>query len=918
MRVSATKTALADASSSATAGPVTQPRRFEGVARDIGLALLLTLGLALLSGLALRSAAGSSIILPSGGIVAGVLVLLPLRRWWAFVIIGASVQATYYLAVGHVSVTTALLRTTADIVGLICFAAFLRRYRKPKAGLGTDFWLVVPAACVAAAIREIPILIVGFSSSAPEALNQRVVGLEIYVGTVIGILIGSAIVLGLARWREALTARRSTIVANTALLVGIALAVVATFFTSLGADVPGSRYFVLALLLVAAERLPIPLSALLVGLATIGIATAATKGTGAFAREGPATTADVLDAQAYLLVLVVSVFMLAATIDQRRSAQRTTARAAEILQGMFDGSPVASAWVRIAADQRIEVLQANPAFTELLAVPDGSLDGSFLDDVLITEGQRLTATMLVESDIRCQLRDGRDLWLSPSLAEFGATEPDELAAIAREPDNTGTRSDWPSQRAGFTILVLKNVTADHTFAEMTRRHSQRDALTGLPNRSVLLERLDRPVNDKDRSSVGAILLNIDGLRTINDSLGYPFGDQVLVGVARLVEAQAGDALVARIGGDEFVIVKDDVGTAADLEAFARHLQEEIRRPFQIAGQSVVVTASLGIAMSAARHVTEAAVLRWAGAALAEVRAGGRDQVGTFKAGQDAQASIRLALESDLRHALMQRALTCHFQPIVDITTGTVVGAEALVRLRRPDGTVVSPLMFVPLSGELGLLDELTDQVIELACQAAVGWRAEGKNIRISFNAPLRWLSDAATARVASLLSTHGLPGSALTLEVTEDETVDIDGSRLKVLNDLRGMGLLAAIDDFGSGYAGLGSFRAIPADVVKIDRSFIAAMLNSDIDHDFVRSILDLVHHFGKKSVAEGVETPEQYAALEAMGCNYVQGFLISRPVPATEMPTGIVHRTSAAGLVPQSRDGGQVLGSIGRGRRTG
>jgi diguanylate cyclase len=216
-----------------------------------------------------------------------------------------------------------------------------------------------------------------------------------------------------------------------------------------------------------------------------------------------------------------------------------------------------------------------------------------------------------------------------------------------------------------------------------------------------------------------------------------------------------------------------------------------------------------------------------------------------------------------------------------------------VRLADPEGGVIAPDTFLPLAAELGLMGRLTDQVLRQACSAASSWLAAGHDIRVAFNAPPQWLDASAVERIEATIAHYGIPNSAITVEVTEEETLSAGRAAIDALAALRSAGIHVAIDDFGTGYAGLDSFRSVPADIVKIDRSFIEEMMHNPEDSELVRSMLELVYRFGKRAVAEGVETQEQFVALGKMGCDYAQGFLLSRPVPLADFPFGLLLPTS-------------------------
>ncbi|MEI6620962.1 MAG: bifunctional diguanylate cyclase/phosphodiesterase [Actinomycetes bacterium] len=874
-------------------GSSSQARR---LLRDLGFAVLISAATAVLSFLLLRSQHGTTIIQLSGGIAVGVLLVLPLRDSWVYFVVACGAQALYYNALGYPLPTT-VARTTADFLAVIVFVVMVKRFRRQQSALGADLGVMIIGSFVAAVIREIPIITIAYWNLGPNAAEQRTAASLVFIGTMVGNLCGSAIVLSIVHfhevrawpgWRSAL---EWVIIGASALLVG------AVCFTPLGSDFPGSRYVVIAVLLVGAARWPLQLTALATGVVVTAIASATAKGLGMFSETGPPDSSTILEMQAYLLIMAVSVFLLAGTIDQRGRAQKAALTSAQILEGMFVDSPVPSAWVKLLPDGRIQIQQANTAFTTALEIPGEVPKGSQLDDLLVPIGPHLVADELADSEVHCVLPSGRTIWLHSTLKHFGRDRPGQLLTVS-EPtdraDNGHADDDQPDTE--FTILVLEDVTPARTFEQMLRHQSQRDPLTGLPNRTVLEDRLNHLVGDNDRSRIGMVLFNIDGLRGINDSLGYALGNQVISKIAERIKDAADDQdFIARISGDEFIVIRDNAESPAAINTLAEQLLAATSEPLLVRGKPVIVTACAGTAHCSLPDVTEGEVMRWADEAMANVKTGSRNRVGHFDPTQSSTAATRHTVEATLRYALEHRSLVCHFQPIVNIKTGRTVGAEVLVRLRDDDGVLVPPLLFISLASELGLVGELTEQVIEQACEAASGWRQHGLELRVAVNAPPSWLTPAAATYVTNQLAQHQLPGAALTIEITEDETMDISDAQLDVLAQLQRTGVKIAIDDFGTGYAGLGSFRALPADLVKIDRSFINVITKSSGDASLVRSILELIHRFDKQSVAEGVETIEQYQALVALGCDFVQGYLISRPVPAQDMPTNDFNVKTAA-----------------------
>ena len=345
--------------------------------------------------------------------------------------------------------------------------------------------------------------------------------------------------------------------------------------------------------------------------------------------------------------------------------------------------------------------------------------------------------------------------------------------------------------------------------------------------------------------------------------------------------------MVRLGGDEFAILHPERPVGTGPQEVSAGCGRSIEPDFRVGDHELTVTMTGGIASTAGEPTRPNDLIRQADIALVRAKALGRGQVVEFAEGDERPLLERVDMEHRLRRAIAANELVCLFQPTVATVNGHVVGTEVLVRLRAEDGSLIPPGAFLPLAADLGLMGDITLQVLEQACRAAAAWSAAGHDIRVAFNAPPAWLSDASAAIIEEAIESHGVPWSQMTVEVTEEATLSAGPAALQALEHMRARGIHVAIDDFGTGYAGLDSFRSLPADIVKIDMTFISDMLRTPEDRELVRSMIDLVHRFGKKCVAEGVETMEQFQALGEMGCEVVQGYLVGRPMAFDEFPAG-------------------------------
>lgn len=420
-----------------------------------------------------------------------------------------------------------------------------------------------------------------------------------------------------------------------------------------------------------------------------------------------------------------------------------------------------------------------------------------------------------------------------------------------------------------------------------KRQALYDPLTGLPNRSLLDDRLLRALArlDRSRKLIAVLFIDLDRFKVINDSLGHVFGDEVLRAVARRLQTAVRDGdTLARFGGDEFVVVCDDLATEWDANAVSARIVEAMSTPVEVAGRSIDTSLSIGVAFGRNAATPPEDLLRDADAAMYRAKERGRNRIEVFDDCMRYRAMQRLELEQALRRAIEDRLLDVHFQPVIDFSTGRVVSVEALVRWTDPEHGSVAPMDFVQLAEESGLIGDLTRLVLDRACSQLAAWRRiPGLGaLTVAVNLSGRDLSSPDIAAVVTeALRVSGLPANALTIEITETALVDDETAAGTALSELRRAGVRIALDDFGTGYSSLAYLRRFPVDCVKLDRLFVAGIGNEADDEAIVRGVLALASSLGLSTVAEGVEDPCQAQMLRGLGCTYGQGYLYCRPLPA-------------------------------------
>jgi len=439
---------------------------------------------------------------------------------------------------------------------------------------------------------------------------------------------------------------------------------------------------------------------------------------------------------------------------------------------------------------------------------------------------------------------------------------------------------------GLTALVLSRVVrAINAFASserLARSVAATDALTGLANRAALLERLhvELPHAMSKGQPVTVLFLDLDGFKLVNDSYGHAVGDELLVAAAARIRQQVrGDDFVARIGGDEFVVVSRHAATAS-AEGLAARLITSFEACFTLSVGPLFVSPSVGIASSdPSDALADAdALLRDADTAMYEAKSTGRNRSVTFDASLREAVRTRIDIENGLRRALALDQFEVHYQPIVDMPTGELLGCEALLRWRHPERGLVSPATFIPIAEDSFLIVPIGRFVLQRAARDLARWRAQGLDLYVSVNVSARQLRDEGLlGDVAAALEASGLPGQALCLELTESALVVNPDEVQETLTALRTLGVSLAVDDFGTGYSALSYLRRFPFTHVKIDRSFVCEL---HLDTALVGAVVALAAALGLIVIAEGVETADQEEALRALGCRTAQGYRFGRPAP--------------------------------------
>ncbi len=510
------------------------------------------------------------------------------------------------------------------------------------------------------------------------------------------------------------------------------------------------------------------------------------------------------------------------------------------------------------------------------------------DDLVRVQDQQMVSAETFEpfdSEYRVITRDGRVVWVR------------DYAELLRSDD--GSPLYW--QGIMFDISTQKQLESRLEHVALY------DQLTGLPNRSLLVRELElnTDVLGGMRENAAVLLLDIDNLKLINESIGHTSGDQIIAIVARRLQQAVGRMdTVARFGGDEFVILLTGSNAASSSSEIAHRMIQALKRPIRISGHEITVTVSIGIATTRPGDQTPEDLLRDADIAMFEAKSQGRNQCVRFDESMHGRAIGRLVLESELRRAIDERQFEVHFQPIVDLRTRKITKLEALLRWRHPTRGLLTPDDFIGVAEETGHVLTIGQFVIEEACRQAGRWQdilgvEDAPSVCVNLS-PVQFLEPSLAVDIQQIIERSGILPERLELEITESAAMRSPDVAVETLRSLKALNVRIALDDFGTGYSGLSYLTRFPIDTLKIDRSFVAGMHDSPEDLAIVRTILAFADSLGLETVAEGIELSSQRKQLLDLGCDYGQGYYFSHAVPADKIPALLADKSRVRVISPR------------------
>jgi diguanylate cyclase (GGDEF)-like protein/PAS domain S-box-containing protein len=561
----------------------------------------------------------------------------------------------------------------------------------------------------------------------------------------------------------------------------------------------------------------------------------------------------------------------AAVLRRLQTQNRQARQRIELLAKVFEHSGEAI----LVTDRENHVVEVNPAFVRQTGYTPVEIIGqlpAMLDGPLTTAADLEALRLCVEAtgqwrgELWGRTRDGRvyPRWVSISVVR------DALGEVTHH------------------IAHSIDVTEAKAAEDRIRHLAHHDTLTQLPNRVLLHGRLEQALATarRETSPLAMLFIDMDRFKDINDTLGHPVGDGLLVEVGRRLRALVRDSdIVARLGGDEFVLVLTGTGPDAAQAgaAVASKVLAELGRPYAVRGHELHSSPSVGIALFPADGEDADTLMKNADSAMYQAKAAGRNNAQFYTAAMNQATQERLALEAGLRGAVDRGELFLHYQPQLDLASQRIVGLEALLRWRHPEMGLIPPLKFIPVAEETGQIEAIGNWVLEQALRQVASWREAGHpELRVAVNLSAHQLrGDAFPEGVSRALHRHGLPGTALELEITESMAMRDPARTGRMLRELRHHGVALAVDDFGTGYSSLAYLKQLPLSCLKLDRSFVMDIEKDANDAAICTATIQMAHSLGLGVVAEGVETATQLEFLRRLGCDTVQGYFIAQPLSA-------------------------------------
>jgi diguanylate cyclase (GGDEF)-like protein/PAS domain S-box-containing protein len=596
---------------------------------------------------------------------------------------------------------------------------------------------------------------------------------------------------------------------------------------------------------------------------------------------------------------------------QHRRTHLWEAGAASALLAMIVAVLFSLSWQLSKSRRRMQKIQET-----YHAASEASVDAFYVLDVLRDADGKIFDFMVSDANLCASKLVGidKEALLGRALSEiFPSTQWDITLAELNTVMQTGVTSEMEWRNAGpvlqaewlyrqvvrvgdGVVAILRDITERKRLETKIQFQATHDTLTGLANRNLLHDRLNQAIAQATRNDgvVWVVFVDLDRFKLVNDTLGHKAGDLFLVAISERLESVVRDAdTVARLGGDEFVVVLQEIGVNNLSAHSVQRIMQVISQPLWIEDKEFSLNCSIGVATFPSDGETSGQLIERADIAMYRAKETGRNNFQFFTAEMNERLLERLRFEEALRSAVERGEFVLHYQPQVDLRSGKVIGAEALIRWQHPELGMVAPVRFIGLAEETGLIVPIGHWIIRTACEHNVAWpRAGFHNLRIAVNLSARQFSQPDLVQsIANVLTDTGLAAQDLEIELTEGLVMTDVENAIGILRDLKALGVQLAIDDFGTGYSSLAYLKRFPIDVLKIDRSFVNDIAESPDDATIVLSIISLAHNLRLHVIAEGVETAAQLAYLQKHGCDEMQGYYFSRPLPAEQFMQLLMDR---------------------------